>query len=797
MPAVRSSLLASLPLFALRVASAAAPGQQGGEAVLEVLFHADIGGNFAQPSCGPTRPAPPDFADLLAVIAGQRHRAEQAGRPRPLLLLGGNTVGPGLFARGLLEHDGAAGGELLAALLARAGYDAVGLGHGDLSLDRDRLELFVRALSARGIPVLAANLDCDPARIRLCAGIREEVIVERGDSRVAVTATVSPLVLGGLPRALRDGMALGSPVEAIKRVARRARLRGVERLVVLADGPRGDAGLEELLRLQRDLAAVPGVVLVLAAGRGDGGAPALRVLRRDGSPPIVGSTEDTASIASIELAQNAPDRTDPDLAQVAVLAPSAALPPDAAARALLAPEVVAYCQRYGQPVGPGVLHGTVTRELWLSYVLAIMRRQSGTEIAVVNRNFVKTTPFPLTGTFRRADLLSAMPYHATLGRTRLTGAQVASLLMPAMTNPRLAVLGLERAADGGITVNGRPIDRARWYRIATIAFLAQGGDEIFPADAFTVDALPGQPDLRDLVEAFVTRETAAQDGDPTIDPDTDFGRPASRRPLVVAATDLALDLADTAIARQAGYTAPQLVRAEQRSVKGELNALLQVRTPRHETEGRLHLLYGYARNHPAGGPVVSAETADLVALAALYNFRGLRNLSLRAPRVTVPDPYVRLQLESEITRPDASLRDYRHAELTATAGGLFTLTPKLRVRGGPGLRKQLLASGDPGRTRLLVEAGAALDPIAIGIGPRGAVAARFESLVDYVFIDPSSTREHQLRASAKLSFPLLPVLFLTAGIEAFAMQREGRGWGAAYDTTIGLRVHLDAAHQSL
>ena len=48
-----------------------------------------------------------------------------------------------------------------------------------------------------------------------------------------------------------------------------------------------------------------------------------------------------------------------------------------------------------------------------------------------------------------------------------------------------------------------------------------------------------------------------------------------------------------------------------------------------------------------------------------------------------------------------------------------------------------------------------------------------------------------------LSFRLLPVLFLTTGVDVFGMQREGNGVGMAYDTTVGLRVHLDGAHESL
>ncbi len=45
--------------------------------------------------------------------------------------------------------------------------------------------------------------------------------------------------------------------------------------------------------------------------------------------------------------------------------------------------------------------------------------------------------------------------------------------------------------------------------------------------------------------------------------------------------------------------------------------------------------------------------------------------------------------------------------------------------------------------------------------------------------------------------PLLPTLFLTVGLDVFAVERQALGWGTSYDTTLGLRVHLDAAKQRL
>jgi hypothetical protein len=164
----------------------------------------------------------------------------------------------------------------------------------------------------------------------------------------------------------------------------------------------------------------------------------------------------------------------------------------------------------------------------------------------------------------------------------------------------------------------------------------------------------------------------------------------------------------------------------------------------------------------------------------------------------VPDPYARVWVESEFTRPDVTAtqtRDYHHLQAQGTAGAIFTLTPKLQVRGGGGARRELLATGPDGRWQSVLEAGATLAPTALTTF--GPFALKVEGTVDYTFVDPAALRDHELRGTGKLSVPLLPLLYVTAGIDVFGVERQRLGWASAYDTTVGLRVHLDAAHQRL
>jgi hypothetical protein len=192
---------------------------------------------------------------------------------------------------------------------------------------------------------------------------------------------------------------------------------------------------------------------------------------------------------------------------------------------------------------------------------------------------------------------------------------------------------------------------------------------------------------------------------------------------------------------------------------------------------------------------VAGETADLITAVVSYTYKGLRDWR-RVPKRFIPDPYARVWLESELTRPAVTAtqtRSYHHLQLTDTAGAQFTLTPRLKLRAGAGAQRELLAPLPAGGWRSVIEAGGTLDPTVLATF--GALAIKLEAMFDYDFVDPTGTRQHQLRANGKLSVPLVPTLFLTFGLDVFAVQRQDLGWGVSYDTTIGLRLHTDVAHQ--
>jgi 2',3'-cyclic-nucleotide 2'-phosphodiesterase (5'-nucleotidase family) len=748
---------------------------------LKILFSADLDGQFA-PACGQT--AAPDFVGLLAGIDLERAAARDAEAPPPVVLLGGNWSGPDPLATEILA-SGAAGARTVAALLARARYDAIAIGHVELSLAPPLLDELLPALARAGLPLVATNLTCD-ARRPACAAIKRELLVRRSNAVVGVLAVISPSVIAGLAPGRMAGLGLGDPLDAVRDGVKRLRAAGATRVVVLTDGPRDARALGEIDALQRHLGQPGAPDLVLAAGLFDEETGhAVDLLRREGAPPVVGSQAGTGAVTVVELAEGEVT------AGIARTRPGAG---DAEIERLIAGAAAATCARNAQPIAS--IKSALTRDDFRGYLLEVMRRRSHAEIAFINPPFVKRAPFPVTGTLTRGDLERALPYRAVLGAARVTGPLVESLLAPALGNDKLAIVGLTKGASG-LQVNGRPLDKAREYRVATIAFVAEGGDGIFAPHAIPFTPLAGSPELRDTLAAFLAHEAGAEDGDPTMNARTDFGRPPAMRPLLVALADGELDFSNTAISNAPGYGDPQLTRARQMSFKGEATLVTQLRHPIHEADGRFDLQYGWSRTQPPGMPQVSGETADLITAIASYTYKGVRDWR-RVPKPFIPDPYARVWLESELTRPAVTptqTRTYHHLQLTSTAGAQFTLAPRLKLRAGAGAQSELLAPSPTGDWRAVIEAGGTLDPTALAtVGP---LAIKLEAMLDYDFIEPTGARQHQLRGTGKLSVPLLPTLFLTFGLDVFAVERQELGWGASYDTTIGLRLHTDVAHQVL
>lgn len=759
----------------------------------EILFQGDLEGELARPRCAQGGRELADFAELVDRLARAREAAREQGEPAPITLLAGDPLAPDPFVASMLEADPAGGMDAAVELLGRADYDAITLGPSTLALGVEPLGRFARAAAKAGMPIVLSNLaGCDARAQPLCAFLKPEIIVERGEHRIGVVAALSPRALRAVPPQALTGLRFEEPAAGARRALQRLRASGATRSVLMAHVPT-EGGLDELGALLLELDAdAPDLVLVSGLGEA-GGKRALRALSLDGGPPVVGALRGAAGARRIRFGSGASE------AEVVALAAGEGSA-DAGTRARLAPHAQAFCRRYGGALA--ALNRPMEREAFAAYVLEAMRRITGAEISVFALPALRARAFPLEGAVTRADVRRALPGQERLGVAAISGEGLAPLLAVLASNPRLSQLGVGAPGPGlpSAAVNGRPIDPTRRYGLATTDAVARGVHGALGPQPLPLRPAAGSPSLAEAVEGLL--EALASGGrPPALDGAADFGEPLSRRALVTWTADLQGDFQDVSTSNTDKYGGVNLPASQQRAVRAELVSVLRVSHPAHESETRLRLRYAWGSQSAAGLPTISGKVEDAIGLSSLYLYRGLAPPGPERGSL-VPAPYTRLYVESEFTRPDRNMmfvRQFHHLGFIHSAGALWTVAPRVKARLGAGYSKELTAdsrSADPweaalGRWRCGFEAGVALEPILLS--PR--VPVRLEAEAEYLFLDPSLP-QHQLSAHAGLAVPLAPPLFFTASLDAFAVNLRGQGWSRATRTLLGLRVHLDAAYQA-
>lgn len=758
---------------------------------IHFIYHADLDGQLAAPVCGKDGVEPPDYAALVATIKTVKKSIADLGEGDPVVLLGGDEIAPDLFARGILKWDGDAGAKSIVDAFKEADYAAVALGNHELTVDRSRLERFARSLHDANIPLVLSNVTCDSQVQPFCTFMQREVVVERQGQRIGILAVLSQRTLGGIAPDLLAGIDVQDPATAVLEAVARLRADGVNYIALMVQINSGLGGLTEVMDLQHALAA-GGPDLIFSSGLANGkGDATVRLVRHDGAPPLVGSTTAAVSVSHVRVGDGGAVQVEGNMADPNQTDPTTA--------ALLAPHRVNFCERYGMRVGPGKVEGVLLRNEFVHYTANVMRKYTGAEIAIVNDHIINAAPFPITGDLNKVELHRAMPYHATLGVAHVPGQRLRGLLYSVIGNPKAKVLGVSDT----LQVNGRDLDDSRSYTVATVDFVANGGDGILPAGALNFVPTHAPNDLRAVVEAFLLNATALEDENPDISVRTDFGPDPSLRPLLVGRVDVGLNWFNSSVANPQIYSYLQLTLPQMRHVMGTFAGQFEVRHVFNELDVQLRSSYGYAWYPMPDGTTYSTKTVDLIAGSLVYAYSGLRAVFPGAPSYLLPDPYVRAFLESEFSRPavtETRPRTWHHAELTATAGPQWVITDQLKVRVGVGGRRELRAdpnSQNPDEVavsawRFVFNTGLTLTPLVLF--PVGELNATLEGMLDYT---AGLNYDHQVRGNTALSIPLLPLLYATAGVTLFAGERISRGWGTSYVTTFGLAVHGDAAYQKL
>jgi hypothetical protein len=777
--ALRSSAVAVACVLAAQVLALAGHARADG-VVARIIASGGVQGHFGVPVCTDGRDlAPHPRAAYTYALVRQARAAD-----RPLVIDTGGLLEPGGVVRFAAEHDP----RTVARLVRALGYRALALGESDLAARPARHIRVLEALRSRGIPVVASNLRCRASARALCNAVidaaDEAPVLEVGERRAAILAMLDPAVLRRIEPERARGLSLAPIAEALPEAVARARERADLVVAVLA------LGIEDALaRLDAlDSAGRPDLVILADP------ASHLLFARPTSIVPAVVSPPSDDAVEVVVREDNEVRAGIPQMiAQPLGLAGVTAGQPVLDFLDRIGP---AYCATWGRVLAGGHLERSIDADGIATLVAGLVRSSVDADVAILNTAIIDATfqparPHELT----ESDLYVALEHDEPVFEAWVPREWIVELATRRERH-RLVVPGLT-GTGGNLRVRGRPlVPRAR-YRVVTIRFLARGGDGVLPSlpagvtwtpvrlSSLRFGALAGDELERELDPALSLREIALRalsQRDPR-DP-RDALRDGSEAPEWIIQGFVDGTFAGSSVSNPARYDASLLNRASTVALGLEVNLRADATAPAWTWENLG--IFRYRTQWTPGpemmgirGPGAFTEAVDQIQLRSTASYRGLRD----APGdVWVPDPYVEVFVESEVTQPTS--RAFHWLLLRPTLGARFPLTTDLELKLQTGLQAQLLQQGNEAELGV----GVLLTLRPWDLLRDGDRRVQLQGLVDFFYADPGDANRWQLRGSFDASLDLAGPLAITFGVRAYLQQDRGADVGVAIDATAGLRL---------
>lgn len=742
-------------------------------AELRIVSTAGVGGRFGRPLCedGVTI-APVDEMAYLDTLAAEAHEVDA-----PLLIDAGGLVVPHGVARFATEYDT----EALAELVQALGYRAIAFGHRELATSRKTLVPLLRAIQARGVPVLASNLRCEGAAGMLCDVVHdatdELMLFERpGRAPIALAAFIDPTALEHVAPDRREGLSVAAIADALPAAVDRARALGATAFVAIVD-----LDVHHALELTHELP--------------EDRRPEMLVLGRTGDE-VLFARPPTVHPAIVVAPRNG--------AVEAIIRPSVGpLPRQVVARPMTVRERLdthpvedflerigpRYCHAWGHALSGGTLTTPLDHDGFAELVANLMRLVAGADVAILNRAAVSRS---FEGVEDRAltesDVHLALPFDEPLVYADVDRDWLEHLMDRAgpsdLVTPGLAFDDDSDDSDdeeeGDIRVRGRsPVTRAT-YRIVTLRFLALGGDGSLPdlpPQAYHPLTLGDDEDDVETLRQMVRRLLASRS---SVDP-RDRVRSIDGRAEWILRGAVDGTFSGSSVTNPANFDAALLSRSSTLTlgIDVELHADADAPDFTWENGGTLSYRTQWTQSTAPGVSGAFTEAVDQLQLRSLFGYRGLRG---RNSAFYVPDPYVEVFTETELTRPDS--RNWHWLLFRPTVGARFPLADVLSVKLQAGLQSQLLSPTPTPQFGV----GGVLTLTEWYLLRDGSRGVRLAGTADYFIADLGNTNAWQLRTTFDAAIDLIGPLALTLGVQVYAQEERDRAFGAAVDATAGIRL---------
>ena len=664
----------------------------------------------------------------------------------------GLATGGALGAHPLLEYAGEQNPEVLAELLASAGFSAIAVGISDLAGPLFRSPRLNAALVQHGISVIASNLVCGGQAYCQSWHTAEDPlpIVERYGRRYALLALLPDDALERVEPVVGEQLRLVPMLDGMQRRMAEARALDADLVVATIDhGPDTSAAVK-LATFAAELPADDRPDLLLSPSAGEN---MLFLRPLDVLPAIVGTRREVLSGVRVTRLEG----RDAD-----VLARSVRLSAESAdLNQRLTALGRAFCAARGARLRGARLERPLDAPGFVDLAASAARQLAHADLALVDpRAFEPSVHFEKGAQLERAEVERAVPFDAPLVVADVTLDWLTQLRAMLGGVRPLTLIGVEQQKSDTL-IAGRIAVPGAHYRVVTSAVLARS------------ERLPPGADFEPLDEPNASLRGALitlLDDDSRLDP-----RVRLRDPLLgtqwVTRLDGQLFTNLTANRGREQYDDPALQADQSRQVGGRLVLNADADAPHFLFENVLQVAFD--RNF-----ATRTTAQDLSFTQSTYTYRGLWGKPL-----LYPHPFVEGYLETSFLQPeDAS---YRHLMLRPRAGFRSTFTRVFSLKVAAGVQYEILdknGAPTPGLGGELL-----LKPWTI-VSKSGTL--QLEGNIVYYWNSPTRRDDHMLRGQLISAYQLIGPLQAT--LSALAVIRKvpefERGQGITMQ--VGLRLRF-------
>jgi 2',3'-cyclic-nucleotide 2'-phosphodiesterase (5'-nucleotidase family) len=412
------------------------------------------------------------FARLAAVINAERAKAAAEGR-HVIVAHGGDTLSPSIMSA--LDH-----GAHIVALTNMIAPDILAPGNHEFDFGK---AVFLQRMGEATFPLYAANLrDANGATL---PGFKDRAVLDFDGVRVGLTG----LAYEQSPRVSSpEDLAFASTIDTTKQQAAALRAGGADFVCAVMHANRGDA-----IKLQYERAAE----LLLTGHTHD------LFVNFDDKCALVESGYDAHYVTCVDVAISVRGdngkRTTTWWPQFRVI-DTATVTPDAEVAAAVARYEQALLDKMSEPIATTAVTldsatSTVrTREAAIGNLFAdAMRAGTRADVAILNGGGIRAGKTYEPGArISQGDVLSELPFGNRIVVLEMSGRDLRRAIENGLSKlpqssgrfPQVSGMTVEFSSDRepgsrvtAMRVGGAPLDESKTYRVATLDFLARGGDD--------------------------------------------------------------------------------------------------------------------------------------------------------------------------------------------------------------------------------------------------------------------------------------------------------------------------------